>query len=166
MIKPGDKMPSLTLRVLTPEGMDEVSTDQVFAGKRVALFGVPGAFTPTCSAQHLPSFLKNMDALSAKGIDKVACMSVNDPFVMKNWSDTSGATGVIEMLPDGNAALTKAMGIEMDGTGFGLGIRCQRFAAVVKDGVVEHLAVEAPGAFEVSSGEAVLKYLDTAKVPA
>ncbi|MEM6901961.1 MAG: peroxiredoxin [Pseudomonadota bacterium] len=159
MIKTGDKIPSVTLRVLTADGMDEITTDSVFGGKTIALFGVPGAFTPTCSAQHLPSFLRNDEAFKAKGVDGIACLAVNDPFVMKNWADSSGAADIIQMLPDGNAELTKAMGLEMDGTGFGLGIRCQRFAAVVKDGEVVHLAVEEPGAFEVSSGDAVLKHL-------
>ncbi|MBV6633000.1 MAG: peroxiredoxin [Alphaproteobacteria bacterium] len=166
MIKVGDKIPSVTLRVLTADGMDEITTETVFGGKTVALFGVPGAFTPTCSAQHLPSFLRNEEALKAKGVDAIACIAVNDPFVMKNWAETSGAASVIQMLPDGNAELTKAMGLEMDGTGFGLGIRSQRFAAVVKDSEVVHLAVEEPGAFEVSSGDAVLKHLNGETVAA
>ncbi len=166
MIQTGDKMPAVTLRVLTADGMDEINTTDVFAGKTVVLFGVPGAFTPTCSAQHLPSYLKNYDALTAKGVDTIACLAVNDPFVMKNWAETSAATDKVQMLPDGNAELTKALGLEMDGTGFGLGIRSQRFAAIVKDGVVTHLAVEEPGAYDVSSAESVLKHLDAEAVPA
>ena len=166
MIQTGDKMPAVTLRVLTADGMDDINTADVFAGKTVVLFGVPGAFTPTCSAQHLPSYLKNYDALKAKGVDAIACLAVNDPFVMKNWAETSGATDKVQMLPDGNAELTKALGLEMDGTGFGLGIRSQRFAAIVQDGVVSHLAVEEPGAYNVSSAEAILKQLDKQPVPA
>jgi glutaredoxin/glutathione-dependent peroxiredoxin len=160
MIQPGDRIPAVTLRVLTSDGIDTLETADVFDGKVMVLFGVPGAFTPTCSAQHLPSYLKNIDALAEKGVDGVACIAVNDPFVMKNWADTSGAAGRVQMLPDGNAELTKAMGLEMDGTGFGLGIRSQRFAAVVKDGVVDYIAVEEPGAYDVSSAESILKHLN------
>lgn len=166
MIQAGDKIPAVTLRVLTADGMDDINTAEVFAGRHMVLFGVPGAFTPTCSAQHLPSYLKHYDQLKAKGIDAIACVAVNDPFVMKNWSESSNAMGKVDMLPDGNAELTKAMGLEMDGTGFGLGIRSQRFAAVVKDGVVTHVAVEEPGAYDVSSAEAILKHLDSQAVPA
>ena len=166
MIQPGDRIPAVSLRVLTDEGIDTIETTDVFAGKQMVLFGVPGAFTPTCSAQHLPSYLKNLDALAEKVIDGVACVAVNDPFVMKNWSDTSGAAGRVTMLPDGNAELIKAMGLEMDGSGFGLGIRSQRFAAVIKDGVVEYIAVEEPGAYEVSSAEAILKHMSGETVAA
>ncbi|MDR6290588.1 peroxiredoxin [Inquilinus ginsengisoli] len=159
-IKVGDRIPSVTLKHLGKEGMAEVKTEDLFKGKTVALFAVPGAFTPTCSAKHLPSFTNNAEALKAKGVDQIVCLSVNDPFVMKAWADKSEVSGdTVFMLPDGNATLTKALGLEMDGSGYGLGTRSQRFALVAKDGVITHLAVEKPGAFEVSSGEAVLAAL-------
>jgi peroxiredoxin len=159
-IKVGDRFPSVTLKYLGKEGMAEVKTDELLAGKTVALFAVPGAFTPTCSAKHLPSFTNNAEALKAKGVDQIVCLSVNDPFVMKAWADRNDVSSeTVFMLPDGNATLTKALGLEMDGSGYGLGTRSQRFALVAKDGVVTHLAVEKPGAFEVSSGEAILAAL-------
>lgn len=159
-IKLGDRIPSVTLKHLGKDGMAEVDTAALFKGKTVALFAVPGAFTPTCSAKHLPSFVNNAEALKAKGVDRIVCLAVNDPFVMKAWADKSEVSGdTVFMLPDGNAALTRALGLEMDGSGYGLGTRAQRFALVAKDGVVTHLAVEKPGAFEVSSGEAVLAAL-------
>jgi len=157
-IQVGDKVPSVTLKHLTDNGMQEISTDEVFKGKKVVLFAVPGAFTPTCSAKHLPSFVQQTDAFKAKGYD-VVCLAVNDPFVMQAWSRANNADGKVFMLPDGNAVFTKALGLEMDGSGFGLGTRSQRFAMVVEDGVVRKLAVEAPGAFEVSSADAVMKEL-------
>lgn len=162
MIKTGDRIPAVKLRVLTEAGMDDIDTGAFFAGKAVALFAVPGAFTPTCSAQHLPSFLRNMDALKARGVDAVACLAVNDPFVMKNWADSTGAASQIQMLPDGNAELTRAMGLEMDASGFGLGLRSQRYVALVRDGVLSYLAVEEPGAYDVSSAESLLKHLNGA----
>jgi peroxiredoxin len=158
-IKVGDRIPSVTLKYLGKEGMAEIKTDDLFKGKTVALFAVPGAFTPTCSAKHLPSFTGNAEALKAKGVDQIVCLSVNDPFVMKAWADKNECGDSVFMLPDGNATLTKALGLEMDGSGYGLGTRSQRFALVAKDGVVTHLAVEKPGAFEVSSGEAILAAL-------
>ena len=158
-IKVGDRFPSVTLKYLGKEGMAEVKTDELLAGKTVALFAVPGAFTPTCSAKHLPSFTNNAEALKAKGVDQIVCLAVNDPFVMKAWADKNEVGDAVFMLPDGNATLTKALGLEMDGSGYGLGTRSQRFALVAKDGVVTHLAVEKPGAFEVSSGEAILAAL-------
>jgi peroxiredoxin len=127
-------------------------------GKKVVLFAVPGAFTPTCSVKHLPGFVQQTDAFKAKGYD-VVCLAVNDPFVMQAWGRANNVNGKVFMLPDGNAAFTKALGLEMDGSGFGLGTRSQRFAMVVEDGVVRKLAVEAPGAFEVSSADAVMKEL-------
>ena len=158
-IKVGDRFPSVTLKYLGKEGMAEVKTDELLAGKTVALFAVPGAFTPTCSAKHLPSFVNNAEALKAKGVDQIVCLSVNDPFVMKAWADKNECGESVFMLPDGNATLTKALGLEMDGSGYGLGTRSQRFALIAKDGVVTHLGVEKPGAFEVSSGEAILAAL-------
>ncbi len=158
-IQVGDRIPSVSFKYLGKDGMTETSTDELFAGKTVVLFAVPGAFTPTCSAKHLPSFIENREALAAKGVDQVICMAVNDPFVMKAWAEKAGAGEAIFMLPDGNAALTRALGLEFDGSGYGLGTRSQRFAMVVKDGVVTQLAVEKPGAYEVSSAESVLAAL-------
>ncbi|MBX9698399.1 MAG: peroxiredoxin [Acetobacteraceae bacterium] len=156
-IKVGDSIPSTKLMQGTGEGPKEVSTDDLFKGKTVVLFGVPGAFTPTCSAKHMPSFVQNFDALKAKGVDVIACMAVNDAFVMGAWGKDQGAGDKVMMLADGSAAFTKQLGLELDLTARGLGIRCQRFALVAKDGKVTHVAVEAPGAFEASSGEAILK---------
>jgi peroxiredoxin len=158
MIKVGDKIPSMTLKRIGPNGMEEVSTDDLFQGK-VVLFSVPGAFTPTCSMKHLPGFIDNSAAFAAKGVDRVVCLAVNDPFVMKAWSDHNKADGKVEMLPDGNAAFTKALGLEFDGSGFGLGTRSQRFALYAEDGVVKDLQVEKPGAFDVSSAESMLAHI-------
>jgi peroxiredoxin (alkyl hydroperoxide reductase subunit C) len=158
-IKLGDTIPSVKIMQATPEGPSEVSTDEIFKGRTVVLFGVPGAFTPTCSAKHLPSFVTNAGALKAKGVDLIACMAVNDAFVLGAWAKDQGITDEVTMLADGSGALTKALGLELDLTARGLGVRSQRFALVAKDGKVTHLAVEAPGAFEVSSGEAVLRAL-------
>ena len=158
-IQVGDKIPSAKLMQATPEGPREVSTDELFAGRTVILFGVPGAFTPTCSARHMPSFLENYDALKAKGADVVACMAVNDPFVMAAWGKDQGVGDKVVMLADGSADFTKKLGLELDLSGRGLGVRCQRFALVAKDGKVAHIGVEAPGAFEVSKAEAVLEKL-------
>jgi peroxiredoxin len=158
MIKVGDKIPSMTLKRLGTNGMEDVATDDVFKGK-VVLFSVPGAFTPTCSMKHLPGFVENAAAFKAKGIDRVVCMAVNDPFVMKAWAEQNKADGKVEMLPDGNGAFAKALGLEMDGSGFGLGTRSQRFAFYAVDGVVKDLQVEKPGAFEVSSAEYMLNHV-------
>ncbi|MCQ4161778.1 peroxiredoxin [Roseomonas sp. GC11] len=158
-IQSGETIPALTLTQATAEGPRELTTDALFGGKTVVLFGVPGAFTPTCSARHLPGFLQNLEALKAKGVDAVACMAVNDPFVMNAWAKDQGVEGAITMLADGSAAFTKALGLEFDLTARGLGLRCQRFALVAKDGKVSHIAIEAAGAFEVSSAEAVLAAL-------
>jgi peroxiredoxin (alkyl hydroperoxide reductase subunit C) len=158
-IKVGDKIPSATLMQATAEGPKEVSTEELFGGKTVVLFGVPGAFTPTCSAKHLPGFVNHAAAIKAKGVDTIACMAVNDVFVMGAWGKDQGVGENIVMLADGSGALTKAMGLEFDLTARGLGVRAQRFALVAKDGVVTHVAVEAPGAFEVSSAEAILAVL-------
>ncbi len=158
MIKVGDKLPSMKLSMATPEGPKEVSTDDVFKGK-VVMFAVPGAFTPTCSAKHLPGFLQGYDAIKAKGVDSVVCMAVNDAFVMGAWAKDQGVDGRIVMLADGAGAFTKALGLELDLVARGLGVRSQRFALIAQDGVVKHLAVEAPGGFEVSRAEAVLAAL-------
>lgn len=163
-IKVGDKIPSVTLKHLTTDGMQDLSTDSVFAGKKVVMFSVPGAFTPTCSAKHLPGFVQNLAAFKAQGID-VACLAVNDPFVMKAWAEGQKAEGV-QMLPDGNATFTKALGLEMDGTGYGLGTRGQRFAIYAENGIAKIVAVEKAGAFEVSSAEAMLKAVSSAKAAA
>ena len=158
-IQEGDKIPSVTLKHLTEDGMQEVTTDAVFGDKTVVLFAVPGAFTPTCSLQHLPGYITHADALKAKGVDSIVCMAVNDPFVMKEWGNSAGAGDAVMMLPDGNGEFTRAMGLEMDGTGYGLGQRSRRFAMVVKDGTVSKIAVEPGGGLTVSSAEAILETL-------
>lgn len=158
-IKVGDTVPAMKLMQATAEGPREVDTGELFASGTVVLFAVPGAFTPTCSAKHLPSFLTNYDALKAKGVDAVVCMAVNDAFVMGAWGKDQGVGEKIVMLADGSGAFTKAMGLELDLVARGLGVRSQRFAMVAKDGKVTHLAVEAPGGFEVSKAEAVLAAL-------
>ena len=155
-IQAGDAIPSAKLMQGTAEGPKEISTEDLFKGKTVVLFGVPGAFTPTCSAKHLPGFVQNFDALKAKGADVVACMAVNDAFVMGAWGKDQAVGDKVMMLADGSADFTKKLGLELDLTARGLGLRCQRFALVAKDGKVTHVAVEAPGAFEVSKAEAVL----------
>ncbi len=153
----GDKVPSAKFMVIGESGMNELSTDELFSGKRVVVFALPGAFTPTCSAKHLPGFVQQADAFKGKGIDTIACLSVNDAFVMSAWGKDQKVGDKVVMLADGNAAFTKALGLEMDGSGFGMGTRSQRYAMVVDDGVVKTLSLEAPGAFDVSSAEAVLK---------
>ena len=158
-ISVGDTIPAVKVMQATAEGPKEVDTGEFFKGRTVVLFGVPGAFTPTCSAKHMPSFIENADALKAKGVDAIACMAVNDVFVMGAWGKDQGAGETVAMIADGSAVFTKAMGLEFDLTARGLGVRCQRFALVAKDGKVTHVAVEAPGAFEVSSGQAVLAAL-------
>jgi peroxiredoxin len=158
-IQVGDKIPSATLKKLGPQGMTDVSTSEIFSGKRVVLFAVPGAFTPTCSAKHLPGFVEKAAEIKAKGIDSIVCVSVNDAFVMDAWGKSAGVGGAIEMLADGNAEFAKALGLEMDGSGIGFGTRSQRYALVADDGVVTHLAVEKPMKFEVSSAEAILEAL-------
>ncbi len=159
MIKNGDAIPTMKLTAATADGPKEVSTDEVFAGKKVVLFAVPGAFTPTCSARHMPGYLQNIDALRAKGVDTIACIAVNDVFVMGAWAKELGIDGEITMLADGSAAFTEALGLELDLVARGLGMRSQRYAMVVEDGRVTHLAVEPPGGFEVSKAESVLAVL-------
>jgi peroxiredoxin len=158
-IKVGDKIPSATLMQMKDGGPKPVKTDDLFAGKKVVLFALPGAFTPTCSAKHLPSFVQNADAIKAKGIDTIACVSVNDAFVMGAWGEQQKVGDKIMMLGDGNGDLTRALGLEMDGSRFGMGKRSQRFAMIVDNGVVTKLNVEEPGAFAVSSAEHVLTQL-------
>ncbi|GAC1342604.1 MAG: peroxiredoxin [Acetobacteraceae bacterium] len=156
MIKVGDAIPSTKLTAATADGPKEMTTDELFGGKKVVLFAVPGAFTPTCSARHLPGFLQNLDSLKSKGIDTVACIAVNDPFVMNAWSKDQSVDGRILMLADGSAAFTKALGLELDLIARGLGVRSQRYAMVVENGRVASLSVEPPGGFEVSKAESVL----------
>lgn len=158
-VQVGDKVPAVTVKQLTDEGMQELDLAEAFAGRKVVVFGLPGAFTPTCSAKHLPGFIAKADEFKAKGVDAIYCMSVNDPFVMKAWADQQGAGDMVAMLPDGNGEFTDALGLELDGRGACLGHRCKRFAMILDDGKVTHLAVEEIGAFEVSSAEEVLKQL-------
>jgi peroxiredoxin (alkyl hydroperoxide reductase subunit C) len=159
MIKQGDAIPSLKLMAATPEGPREISTDDIFKGKRVVMFAVPGAFTPTCSAKHLPGFNEHLADFKAHGIDTVVCMAVNDVFVMGAWAKSQDINPEIVMLADGSALFTQALGLELDLTQRGLGVRAQRFALVADDMKVTHLAVEQPGDFDVSRAEAVLAAL-------
>lgn len=158
-IQVGDSIPSVALKHLTADGMQEITTDSLFKGKKTVLFSVPGAFTPTCSAKHLPGFVEQADAIKAKGVDEIVCTAVNDPFVMRAWGEKHGVEGKVTMLPDGMALLASALGLTQELTGPQLGVRGQRFALVAVDGVVTHVAVEEGGAFEVSSAEAILKAL-------
>ena len=160
MAKVGDKVPSATLRMLGPEGPKAVTTEEIFApGKKVVAFALPGAFTPTCSAKHVPGFVAEASALKAKGVDTVACISVNDAFVMGAWGKDQKTDGKVIMLGDGAAEFTNAMGLSMDLTKNGMGVRSQRYALVAVDGKVTHLGVEAPGGFEASKAETILASL-------
>jgi peroxiredoxin len=154
-IQVGERIPATTLVKVTDHGPDQVDSDTFFAGRKVALFAVPGAFTPTCSAKHLPGFLEKGDALKAKGVAEIACTSVNDAFVMGAWSKSANASD-ITMLADGSADFAKALGLTMDASKFGMGLRSQRYAMIVDDGVVTALHVEAPGEFKVSSADHLL----------
>jgi glutaredoxin/glutathione-dependent peroxiredoxin len=159
-IKVGDKLPSGTFGVMKAEGPGAMSTDELFNGKTVVLFGVPGAYTPTCSKTHLPGFVQNAAALKSKGIDTLACLAVNDVFVMDAWGKGSGADGKVVMLADGNGTYTKALGLELDASGFGMGTRSQRFALVAKNGVVTKLMVEpSAGQCTISGGPSILESL-------
>lgn len=158
-IQEGDTLPKANFMTMGAEGPQPVSTDDVFGGKTVALFAVPGAFTPTCSAKHLPGFVQKADELKSRGVDSIACMSVNDVFVMDAWGKNQNAGGDVQMLADGNGDFAKALGLEMDGSGFGMGTRSQRFSMLVEDGVVKKLNVEAGGDFKVSSAEHMLEQL-------
>lgn len=155
-IKPGDKIPDATLYEMGADAPVPVSTNDLFKGKTVVVFGVPGAFTPTCSTQHLPGFIALCDQFKAKGVDEVVCLSVNDAFVMAAWGKAQEATGKVRMIADGSAELTKKMGLELDLIDNGFGTRCERFAMVVNDGTIKSIDVEAPGAFEGSSAAAQL----------
>jgi len=155
----GDKIPSVKLKTMTADGMSEVDTADYFAGKKVVMFAVPGAFTPTCSAKHLPGFVEKAADLKAKGVDEIACISVNDAFVMDAWAKSQNAGSSVTLLADGNGEFTSAMGLEMDGSGFGLGTRSQRYALVAENGTITTLNIEQPGAFDVSSAEAVMAAL-------
>ncbi len=158
-IRVGEKMPSGMFGVMTDAGPGAISTDELFSGKKVVLVSVPGAFTPTCSASHLPGFVQQADELLAKGVDSIACMSVNDVFVMHAWGEDQKVGDKVMMLADGNGEYARALELEMDGTAFGMGTRSQRFAIIVDDGTATHVAVEAPGQFEVSKAESVLAKL-------
>jgi len=159
-ISAGDKLPEATFKVMTADGPDSMTTADVFAGRKVVAFAVPGAFTPTCHARHVPSYLDNLDALKEKGIEQVVCISVNDPFVMAAWEKATGVDGKLLFLADGNAEFTKAIGYEFDASGAGLGLRSRRYAMMVNDGVVEWIdAEESPGTVERTSAEVLLKEL-------
>ncbi|WP_326524087.1 peroxiredoxin [Sphingomonas sp.] len=158
-IKVGDRIPSVGFAKATENGPEGVSSDDFFAGRRVALFSVPGAYTPTCSAKHLPGFLDKAEDLKAKGVDEIACTAVNDAFVLGAWSQANEANGKVTMLADGNGDFARATGLTMDGSKFGLGTRGQRFSMLVNDGVVEQLNVEAPGEFKVSTAEHLLEQM-------
>ena len=158
-IKVGDRVPSASLKHMTADGMQTITTDQLFKGKKVVLFALPGAFTPTCSAKHLPGFVDNAAKLKAKGVDEIACTAVNDAFVMGAWGKSANADGKVTMLADGSGNFAKAVGLEMDARNFGLGMRGQRFSMIVDDGTVTELNVEAPGEFKVSTAEHMLGQL-------
>ncbi len=157
-ISEGDKLPEATMHMIKEGRPTPVTTDELFGGKKVVLFAVPGAYTPTCSQAHLPGYVVQADAIKDKGVDSIVCLSVNDAFVMDSWGTDKNAEALM-MVGDGNGEFTKAVGLEMDGSGFGLGTRSQRYAMIVEDGTVTKLAVEEPGQFEVSKAEAILEAL-------
>ena len=157
-IQVGDSIPEVTLKTMGEKGPQDVTTGELFGGKKVVMFAVPGAFTPTCSAAHLPSFVANADKIRAKGVDAIVCVSVNDAFVMDAWGKAGNAED-LTMVADGNGELAKALGVEMDGSGFGLGTRSMRYSLIAEDGKVTTLNLEKGGAYEVSSGEAILEAL-------
>lgn len=158
-IAKGDKIPSATVMMATKDGPQKADAQEVLGSGKVAFFAVPGAFTPTCSAKHLPGFVEKSDEFKAKGVDKIVCMSVNDAFVMNAWAESQNAGEQVEMMADGNGELSRALGLTMDGTGFGMGERSQRFSIIIDNGVVQELNVEEPGAFDVSSAEHMLGQL-------
>jgi glutaredoxin/glutathione-dependent peroxiredoxin len=158
-IKAGERMPSGTLKTMGADGAKDVKTEELFRGKKVVLFSVPGAFTPTCDAKHLPGFVQLADQLKAKGVDTIACIAVNDVFVMNAWGKASGVAGKVLMLADGNGDYSRALGLELDGREFGLGMRGQRFAIVAVDGVARQVNIEAPREFKVSTAEHILTQL-------
>jgi peroxiredoxin len=157
-INVGDRLPDVPLTVATPDGPEQTTSTDFFAGRRVALFAVPGAYTPTCSARHLPSYVEKASELKGKGVDGIACISVNDAFVMSAWNKSDGSED-ITMLADGNGAFAEAVGLSMDASKFGMGKRSQRYSMLIKDGVVEQLNVEAPGEYRASSAETLLEQL-------
>ena len=157
-IQTGDRIPDAQLTIATADGPQALSSTEFFAGKKVALFAVPGAFTPTCSARHLPSYVEKAGELKAKGVDEIACISVNDPFVMSAWNERDGSSD-ITMIADGNGEFTEALGLSFDGSKFGMGKRSQRYSMVVNDGIVEQVNVEAPGDYRVSGAEAMIEQL-------
>lgn len=157
-IKVGEKVPSVNFKYMTAEGPKDISSDEVFAGKKVVFFAVPGAFTPGCSMTHLPGFVVNADAIKAKGADTIACMAVNDAFVMGAWGQAQNAEEIL-MLADGNSEFTAALGLELDASGFGMGKRAQRFGMIVDDGTVSYLGIEAPGEIKASSAETMMDQL-------
>lgn len=159
MIKTGDALPQTELTLATADGPQTTSSADYFSGKKTVLFAVPGAFTPTCSARHLPGFVEKANEIKGKGVDQIACVSVNDAFVMTAWGESAGALGGVDMLADGNGTFANALGLEMDASGFGMGTRSQRYAMIVEDNKVTGLFVEEPGAFEVSSADYVLGQL-------
>ncbi len=159
-IKVGDKLPAATFKVKTADGVKDVTTDEIFKGKKVVLFAVPGAFTPTCSLNHLPGYLENRDAILAKDVDQIAVVAVNDPFVMGAWAQSTGGEGKILFLADGSAAFTKAVGLDLDLSGGGLGVRSKRYSAIVEDGIVKALNIEEqPGQAVTSAAAALLEQL-------
>ena len=159
MVQPGDRIPEVVVQQITPKGIEKTDTLSLFGTGRTVLFAVPGAFTPTCSERHLPGFVQHFDEFRRRGFD-VACMAVNDPFVMQAWGQSQHVPDGLQMLADGNADLVKALGLEMDASGYGMGIRAKRFALYAEDGVVRQLFVEAPGEYKVSSAEHMLAHLD------
>jgi len=158
-LKVGDKLPSITLKTMTADGPKDVTTDALFAGKKAILFALPGAFTPGCSMKHVPGFVRHHEDIKAKGVDFVACLSVNDAFVMGAWEKDQKSEGKVMMLADGSADFTKAVGLSMDASGYGMGLRSQRYAAIVENGVVTHLNVETAPGVDVSSAETMLTLL-------
>ena len=158
-IQVGDKIPSMKLKIVTPEGQGEASTDEIFSGRKVVLFAVPGAFTPLCSAQHLPGYIEKAAEFEARGVDAVLCLSVNDAFVMEAWARDRGAGSSVTLVADGSAEFTTAVGLGFDASDFGMGTRSQRYALIAEDGVVTHLAVEQPRQFDVSGAAAILAAL-------
>jgi peroxiredoxin len=158
-IQVGERLPAGTLKTMTKDGPRDVQAEDLFKGKKVVLFSVPGAFTPTCDAKHLPGFVTLADQIKAKGVDTIACMAVNDVFVMSAWGKSGGVADKILMLADGNAAYSKALGLDFDASGFGMGTRGKRFALIVQDGVATSIDIEEPGQFKVSSAEHVLSKL-------
>ena len=158
-IQVGDKVPNGTLKIVTADGIEDRTTDQLFSGKKVVLFALPGAFTPTCSAKHLPGYVEHAAAIKAKGVDSILCLAANDAFVMTAWAKDQNVGDKLLMAADGNAEFTKALGLEFDASKFGMGVRSQRYAAIIEDGVVRTLNVEQPMKFEVSNAETILAAL-------